>query len=79
MRNTAHVELELDYDAKSVCPWPYPVPRAHKEMFRKESEILVNLGVTKESNYSEWGAPSFSQPKEKTNRMIFLKLLLGLK
>ena len=41
-------------------------------MFRKEVEILVSLGVHEESNDSEWGAPLFSQPKAKTNRVRFL-------
>ena len=51
---------------------PYPVPRVHEEMFRKEAERLVRLGVIKEVNESKWGAPSFAQPKAKTNRVRFL-------
>ena len=41
-------------------------------MFRKEVERLVRLGVLKEANDSEWGAPSFAQLKAKTNRVRFL-------
>ena len=41
-------------------------------MFRKEVERLVKLGILEEKNDSEWGAPSSSHPKEKTNRIIFL-------
>ena len=41
-------------------------------MFRKEVEILVRLGVLEEANESELGAPSFAQPKAKTNRVRFL-------
>ena len=32
----------------------------------------MNLGVIEEANDSEWGAPSFAQPKAKTNRFRFL-------
>ena len=35
-RDTTPVELELKDDKKPVWLWPYPVPRVHKEMFRKE-------------------------------------------
>ena len=41
-------------------------------MFRKEVKRLVKLGVLKEANESEWGAPYFAQPKPKTNRVRFL-------
>ena len=48
--NSRHVEyrpvnLELKYDMKTVCSQPYPVPRVHESMFRKEPEKLVKLGV----------------------------------
>ena len=70
--NTAPVELELKDDTKPVCSRTYPVPRVHKEMFRKEVDIVVLLGVIKEANASEWGAPYFAQPKPKTDRIRFL-------
>ena len=41
-------------------------------MFRNELEIMVKIGVLKEANNSEWGAPSFPQPKKKTNKIRFL-------
>ena len=41
-------------------------------MFNKEVESLILLGVIKKSNYSEWGAPYFSQNKLKTNQVRFL-------
>ena len=41
-------------------------------MFIKGVERLVSLGVLEEANGSEWGAPSFSQQKVKTNRVRFL-------
>ena len=70
--NTAPAELELKDDVKPMCSRPYPVPRVHEAMFRKEVEIMVKLGVTKEANYPEWGAPSFAHPKTKTNQIRFL-------
>ena len=36
-------------------------------MFKKEVERLFLLGFLKEANDSEWGAPSFAQPKPKSN------------
>ena len=41
-------------------------------MYKKEVKILVRLGVLEEANDSEWGAPSFAQPKTKTNLARFL-------
>ena len=55
-----------------ACSRPCPVPRVHEEKFRKEIDRLVLLGVLEETNYSEWGSPSFAQPKPKTDRIIFL-------
>ena len=70
--NTTPVDLELRGDLKPFCSRPYPVLRVHEAMFRKEVEILVNLGVLEEANDSKWGAPSFAKPKEKRNRVRFL-------
>ena len=41
-------------------------------MFRKEVNRLVLLGMPKEANEPERGAPSFAQQKPKTDRIIFL-------
>ena len=41
-------------------------------MFKKEVERLVILGVLEVENYSEWGSPSFPQPKPKSNNVRFL-------
>ena len=48
-------------------------------MFIKEVKRLVRLEVLEESNDSEWGAPYFSKPKEKTNRVRFLSDFWNLK
>ena len=67
MWNTAPVELELKDDVNPVCLRPYPVPRFNEAMFRKESDIIVKLGVLEKENDSEWGSLSFAQPKAKMN------------
>ena len=41
-------------------------------MFRKEVKRLVKLGVLEDANDSEWGAPSFAEPKANTNWVRFL-------
>ena len=51
---------------------PYPVPKVHEEIFKKEVERLVLLGIIEVSNDSEWGYPSFAQPKHESNQVRFL-------
>ena len=46
---------------------PYPVPKVHEEIFKKEVERLVRLGVLEVENDSEWGAPSSAQRKPESN------------
>ena len=69
---TDPVDFELKEDSKPILPQPYPVPKLHKEMLKKEVERLVLLWILKLANYSEWGAPYFAQPKPKTNWVHFL-------
>ena len=38
-------------------------------MFKKEVERLVLLELLETENESEWGSPSFKQPKSKNNRV----------
>ena len=64
------VDIELQLDTKPYHAIPYPVPRAHGAVFRKEVERLCQLGVLKKANISEWGSPTFIQPKKGT--VIFL-------
>ena len=72
MWNNSPVDLELKDDAKPVWSQPNTVPRVHKAMYIREVQILVKLGVIKEENDSEWGAPYFSQPKAKKDKIMFL-------
>ena len=41
-------------------------------MFKKQVKRLVLLGVLEVINDPEWGAPSFEQPKPKSNQVLFL-------
>ena len=70
--DTTLVELEVKDDLKPVFSQPYPVPKVLEGMFRKKVKIIISLGVLEEENYFKWGAPLFSQPKAKTNRVRFL-------
>ena len=69
---TDPVDFELKEDARPVCSRPYPVPKLHAEISKKDVERLVLLGVHNVENDSEWGAPSFAQPKIKLNWVRFL-------
>jgi hypothetical protein len=62
--NTSPIELELKDDVKPYHARPYPIPHVHKETFKKELARLCELGVLRRINNSEWGAPTFIQPKK---------------
>ena len=76
--NTNPVDLKLKDNAKHVCSRSYPVPKVHKTMFKKEFKRLVSLGVLEKENEYEWGAPSFEQPKAKTNYVRLLSAFQNL-
>ena len=59
------VDFESKEVVKPISSIPYPVPKLHKEMIKNEVECWVLLGVIERANNSEWGAPSFTQPKHK--------------
>ena len=50
----------------------------HEEMLKKEVERLVLLGVLDAANDSEWGSPSFAQPKPKSNRVCLLSDFINI-
>ena len=64
-------EFELNQDKKPICSRTYPVTKVHEEMFKKEVECLVLLGVIEVAINSEWGYPYFVQPKPKSTDYIF--------
>ena len=51
---------------------PYPLPKLHNKIFKKEVERLVLLGVPDRENDSELGAPYLTQLKHKSNKVCFL-------
>ena len=63
---TYRVDFQLKENVKPICSRPYPVPKVHKEIFKRDMECFL-LGLLKNSNDSEWGAPYLLQTKPKTN------------
>ena len=59
------IDFELKEDVNPICLRPYPVPKVHDEIFKKEIGRLVLPEVLEVESYSEWGALSFTQPKAK--------------
>ena len=54
------------------------VPKLHEQMFNKQVEHLVLMGVLKNSTEEEWGSPSFPHSKPKTDKVHFLSDFRGL-
>ena len=57
------VDFELKEDANLICSIPYQVLKVQKEISKKEVERLVLIGFLELAYDSEWGSPSFEQPK----------------
>ena len=49
--------------AKPVDTRYYPIPRIHRELFRRELQQLVDLGVLRRVAESAYGSPAFLIPK----------------
>ncbi len=62
--NEEPVKLELKEGATPYHARPFPVPKCHAETLKMEVERLVEIGVLKKVNRSEWAAPSFIIPKK---------------
>lgn len=62
--NIKPVHLELKEGAKPHCARAFPIPQAYERTTRKELDRLERLGVLKRCTNSEWGAPTFIQPKK---------------
>ena len=58
------VNFELKPEAKPFHGRPFPVPHFHKDTIKKEVKRLVEIGVLKPIQESEWAFPSFIIPKK---------------
>ena len=64
-------DIELKPDAEPYHARAYPIPKSYEKTLRMEVERLCKIGVLKQVNRSEWGAPTFIIPKkDKTVRFI---------
>ena len=75
---TYSVGFKLKEGVEPIFSLPYPVPKLHKEMFKKDVERLVQILVLELANGSSWGAPPFAQPKPKSNRVRFLSEFINI-
>ena len=64
--NYTHIEyrIELLEGAQPYHAKPFPIPKTHEKTIKIEVNILVNIGVLKRKNKSEWAAPTFVIPKK---------------
>ena len=58
------VKFELQPDAKPYHGRPFPIPHVHKDTIKTEVARLVEIGVLKPIQESEWAFPSFIIPKK---------------
>ena len=63
--------IQLKEDAEPYHGRPYSVPKAYERTLKLELERLVDIGVLKRVNRSEWAFPSFIIPK-KDNTVRFI-------
>ena len=68
---TDPIKLYLKPYAKPFHGRPYPIPQKQIEVFKKEVEILILLGVLRAKLKSELGSSAFIIPKaDKTVRFM---------
>ena len=58
------VNFQLQLGAKPFHGRPFPIPHVHKDTIKKEVARLVEIGVLKPVQESEWAFPSFIIPKK---------------
>ena len=61
---TEPVQFELKPDAKPYHGRVFPVPHVYLETLKKEVDRLVEIGVLKHQQSSEWSPPTFIIPKK---------------
>ena len=52
-------KIKLKEYVKPYHAKPFPIPKVHKPTLKKEVERLVEIGVLRKINISEWAAPTF--------------------
>jgi hypothetical protein len=57
------VDLELLPDSIPVNQKPYPIPRLHLDVLKKELDRLCEIGVLSCVGATEWAATTFIIPK----------------
>ena len=57
-------EIELKPDATPYHAKAFPIPHIHTATLKLEVERLVEAGVLRQVNQSEWAAPTFIIPKK---------------
>ena len=76
-RETESIDFKLKKDENPMYSIPQHVPKVHNEKKLKLLKRLVLLSILERANHSEWGAPSFTQPKPKKTG-IFLSNFINL-
>jgi len=80
--DTKPLHFDLNEKAKSFHSKAYPVPHIHARTFKRELERLVEIGVLRKVNNSDFSSPTFIIPKKNgTVRLVsdFRKLNTMLK